>query len=136
RIPQHPVRTCGLWESKDGRKFEFIRQLIAADERDSDKTELYGMIRFPYGNVQLGFLEMYYVPLRKLDTQLTYSLDGLHWHRAASRQVFMPYGSPGTWEQTWVVPSQNPPIRIDDELFIFYQGRETLHWAEEPFGHI
>jgi hypothetical protein len=136
RIPQHPVRSCGLWESSDGRQFDFVRELIAADERDPEKTELYGMIRFPYGNLQLGFLEMYYVPLRKLDTQLTYSRDGLHWHRAAGRQPFMPYGPPGTWEQTWVVPSQNPPIRIGDELFIFYQGRETLHWAEEPFGHI
>ena len=35
-----------------------------------------------------------------------------------------------------MIPSHNAPIRVGDKLYIFYQGRQTLHWAEAPFGHI
>ena len=35
-----------------------------------------------------------------------------------------------------MTPAQNAPIRIGDQLYIFYQGRQTLHWATRPYGHI
>lgn len=136
RIPGKRIRTCGLWESTDGLKFTFVKEIAAADGKDLKKTELYGMITFPYQGLQIGFLEPFYIPIRKLDTQLMYSRDGVDWHRAADRQTFLPWGPPGSWDQAWVTPSHNPPIRIGERLYIFYQGRQTLHWAEKPFGHI
>ena len=136
RIPGRGLRTCGLWESEDGKDFQYFGEIAAPDEGDPEKTEFYGMIYFPYAGLRLGFLEMFYVPLRKLNTQLIYSHDGLEWRRACDRQTFLDWGPPGSWEQAWVTPSQNPPIRVDDKLYIFYQGRQTLHWAVAPFGHI
>ena len=136
RIRDRGVRTCGLWESEDGLKFEFVKEIAAADKDDPPETQFYGMIRFPYEGVHLGFLEPFFIPLRKLDTQLMYSRDGLDWHRACDRQTFLPWGPPGSWDQAWVIPSHNAPIRVGDKLYIFYQGRQTLHWAEAPFGHI
>jgi hypothetical protein len=131
-----PGRACGLWQSDDGTKFAYIGEIAAADQRDPPGTELYGMIPFRYEGLLLGFLEPFYVPRRKLDTQLMYSFDARQWHRAADRQVFLPWGPPGSWDQAWVTPSHNPPIRVGDKLYVFYQGRRTLHWASQPFGHI
>ncbi|MBN2294839.1 MAG: exo-alpha-sialidase [Pirellulales bacterium] len=136
RIPGKPYRSCGLWESDDGLKFSFVKEIAAADGRDPDNTQFYGMITFTYQGLHIGFLEPFFIPIRKLDTQLMYSRDGVDWHRAVERQTFLPWGPPGSWDQAWVTPSHNPPIRIGDKLYIFYQGRQTLHWAEEPFGHI
>lgn len=136
RIPGRGLRTCGLWESDNAEDFEFVREIAAPDEHDPDQTQFYGMIRFPYAGMHLGFLEMFYIPIRKLNAQLLYSHDGHHWYRASDRQTFLDWGPPGSWDQAWVFPSHNPPIRVGDQLYIFYQGRQTLHWAEEPFGHI
>ena len=136
RIPGRALRTCGLWESDDGLKFEHAGEIAAPDDYDPAGTQFYGMITFPYAGMRLGFLEPFYVPTRKLNTQLMYSHDGHHWQRACQRQVFLQWGPPGSWDRTWVTPSQNPPIRVGDKLYIFYQGRQTLHWAEKPFGHI
>jgi hypothetical protein len=136
RVPGAAHRTCGLWQSADGVAFEYVREIAAADEKDAPGTELYGMIPFRYGGLLIGFLEPFYVPQRKLDTQLMYSHDGQVWQRAVGRQVFLPWGPPGSWDQAWVTPSHNAPIRVGDTLYIFYQGRQTLHWAAPPFGHI
>lgn len=136
RIPGRGLRTCGLWESKDGEWFDAVGEILAPDKNDPPKTEFYGMIEFPYAGVHVGFLEMFFVPTRRLNTQLTYSRDGLHWHRACERQTFLDCGPPGSWDYAWVTPSHNPPIRRGDKLYIFYQGRKTLHWAEKPYGHI
>lgn len=131
-----PGRACGLWQSDDGRQFGYRGEIAAADRNDPPGTEFYGMIPFRYEGLLIGWLEPFYVPQRKLDTQLMFSRDGRQWHRAADRQIFLPWGPPGSWDQAWVTPSHNPPIRVGDKLYIFYQGRNTLHWATPPFGHI
>ncbi|MGC9316926.1 MAG: exo-alpha-sialidase [Armatimonadota bacterium] len=136
RIPGRGIRTCGLWTSEDGEHFEHVGEIVAPDERDPEETQLYGMIQFDYAGLRLGFLEMFFVPQRTLNTQLVYSRDGRQWRRACDRQTFLDMGPPGRWDQAWVTPSHNPPIRIGDRLYIFYQGRQTLHWADPPFGHI
>jgi hypothetical protein len=117
-------------------QFEQVGELLAADEDDPERTELYGMIEFNYEGLWLGFLEPFFIPTRKLNTQLAYSHDALTWRRACDRQTFLDYGPCGSWDQAWVTPSHNPPIRMGDKLYIFYQGRQTLHWAEKPYGHI
>ncbi|MBN2311450.1 MAG: exo-alpha-sialidase [Candidatus Hydrogenedentes bacterium] len=136
RIPGRGERTIGIWESRDGEHFEAMGEVLAADAEDPEKTELYGMIAFNYESLWLGFLEPFFIPIRKLNTQLAYSRDGLEWHRACSRQTFLDYGPPGSWDQAWVTPSHNAPIRLGDRLYLFYQGRQTLHWAQKPYGHI
>ena len=137
RIPGRGLRTCGLWESDDGMDFEHVGEILAPDTEDPPRTSFYGMVSFPYAGMRLGFLEFFFDrPIRKLNTQLVYSHDGIQWHRGCDRQVFMNWGPPGSWDQAWVFPTQNYPIRIDDKLYIFYQARSTLHYGERPYGHI
>ncbi len=136
RVWRSKHRTCALWESDDGECFEFVREIAAADEDDPEGTEFYGMVRFPWAGLHVGVIEMFYIPQRKLNAQLAYSHDGLHWHRAGDREAFVDWGPPGAWDRAWVCPSHNPPIQVGDTLYIFYQGRQTLHWSVLPFGII
>jgi len=134
RIPGRGIRTCGLWESDDCERWEFVKELLAPDEKDPEDTQLYGMVYFNYESLFLGYLEMFYIPKRKLNAQLIYSTDGYDFFRACERKTFLDWGPEGSWDRAWVFPSHNPPIRIGDELYIFYQGRETLHWSRGPYG--
>ena len=135
--PSSNPRTCALWESDDGLHFQPVGEIAAPDGDDPQQAEFYGMITFPYGGMQLGFLEMFYDrPIRKLNTQLMYSKNGHVWNRACDRQTFLNWGTPGSWDQAWVTPAHNSPIQIDNKLYVFYQGRSTLHYAEKPYGHI
>jgi len=136
RVWRSEHRTCALWESDDAEHFQFVREIAAADEHDLPETEFYGMVRFPWAGMHLGAIEMFYIPQRKLNAQLAYSHDGLHWRRAGDRETFVDWGPPGAWDQAWVCPSHNPPIQVGDKLYIFYQGRQTLHWCALPFGII
>ena len=137
RIPGRGLRTCGLWESDDGWEFDYVREILAADAEDPQNTSFYGMVAFPYAGLQLGFLEFFYDrPIRKLNTQLVYSHQGHHWHRACNRQVFLNWGPAGAWDQAWAFPTHNPPIRRDDRLYLFFQARSTLHYGQQPYGHI
>jgi hypothetical protein len=136
RIPGRRIRTCGLWESADGEQFEHVGEIVAPDEGDPARTEIYGMVRFPYGGMHVGMIEMFYIPQRKLNAQLVYSRDGVNWNRPEGRATFLDWGPPGSWDRAWVFPSHNAPIRVGEKLYIFYQGRQTLHWAVPPFGHV
>ena len=133
RIPGRGIRTCGLWESDDCRRWEFVKEILAPDEDDPPGTQLYGMVAFCYEGIHLGYVEPFFVPERKLNAQLIYSIDGYNWMRACDRKTFLDWGPEGSWDSAWVFPSHNPPIRIGDELFIFYQGRKTLHWSRGPY---
>ncbi len=133
RIPGRGIRTCGLWESDDCKRWEFVKEILAPDEKDPPGTQLYGMVGFCYEGIHMGYLEPFLVPKRKLNAQLIYSLDGYNWKRACERKTFLDWGPEGSWESAWVFPSHNPPIRIGDELYIFYQGRKTLHWSRDPY---
>jgi hypothetical protein len=64
------------------------------------------------------------------DTQLAVSRDGLHWHRIADRQVFLPLGSPGEWDSQWIVTASQ--IIFDQDRMLFYYA-STGHKRSE--GH-
>jgi len=149
RVPGRNVRTCGLWESEDLRTWTFTKEVLEPDMDDVEagmgadgggkqtakpETEFYGLYTFRWGGVYLGYLELFHVAERTLDSELVYSRDGYSWQR--TRQIFLPRGGAGCWDQAWVFPAHNPPLAVGNKLFIYYQGRQTRHWADPPYGHI
>lgn len=127
RIPGRGIRTCGMWESKDCEMWEFVEEALHPDEEDPPQTQLYGMVCFEYEGLRLGFLEIFHVPKRKLDTQLVYSLDGTQWHRACDRKTFLSWGPEGEWDSYWAFPINTPPIQAGDHLYIYYRGMKVPH---------
>jgi len=124
-------RKIALWESHDLIHWEERGIVLRADENDQEDTELYGMVPFRYGPGFLGILEVYHRDLERLDVQLAYSPDGLHWQRVRRREVALPCGGEGAWDSHWVAPMLNPPLVVDKRLLFFYSGASTKHGSKE-----
>src|SRR4029434_10750512 len=65
---------------------------------------------------------------QKMDTQLTYSHDGKRFMRVADREVWLPTGAPGNWDEGMIEASTL--IERGDELWIYYSGTGALHTYE------
>lgn len=92
----------------------------------------YGATGFVYGDSYVGFLEIFHVPYRRLDTQLICSRDGQAWQRVCEGEVFLPNGPEGTFDHFWAFPAGSPPIQVGDELWFYYQGRGHPHASPAP----
>lgn len=95
----------------------------------------YGANGFVYGDMYLGFLEVFHYPYRRLDTELICSRDGRAWERVCEGEVFLPNGPDRSFDQFWAFPAASPPIRVGDELWIYYAGRMHPHSPPGPPAH-
>ena len=121
------IRTVSLAESADFDTWSDLSAILKPDDDDASGTQFYSMYPFTYGNQYLGFLEFHPTLTEKLDTRLTASRDGRHWQRVLRRQPWLDYGAEGTFEDTWVVPTSNPPLEVADQLYVYYGGRSSAH---------
>jgi len=108
-----------LWDARIGKyvafsRFGFGRQIARAesadflhwsrpklvlhtDVLDGPGGQIYGMPTDFYEGLYLGMFWMYHEgTTAKIDTQLAVSRDGIHWHRVADRQTFLPNGPEGS----------------------------------------
>ncbi len=60
------------------------------------------------------------------DVQLGVSRDARHFQRAPGRRPFLSVGPPGSFDSKWVWPMPNP-VRMGDELWIYYVGTNKDH---------
>jgi hypothetical protein len=133
------LRWVGLWESDDFEHFGEMHPVIWPDSADGEGAEFYSLQPFAWGPQAVGYLEMFYMGAkdpryRRLNIQLVSSRDGRDWTRALDRKVFLQYGPLGSWDGGWVCPTSNPPIRVKDRLYIFFHGRQSLHWGTQPYS--
>jgi hypothetical protein len=61
-----------------------------------------------------------------LDDRLSVSRDGIHFRRLGGRRSFLPLGLAGTFSSKWSWSLPNP-IRMGDELWIYYYGDNRDH---------
>jgi hypothetical protein len=111
------------WEPEKGT---FI---IAADVLDGPNDEIYSMSVFPYEDVYIGLVQMFYNHQDDswLDIQLAVSRDGIHFQRLSDRSPFIPRGQVGEWDRFNQSVANNEPIRVADELRFYYSGRDYRH---------
>jgi hypothetical protein len=125
-----------LSESDDLIHWTRPRLILAPDAQDGG-TQLYGMVDFPHESLWLGVVQRY-----RATTDLTLDLtwgvshDGRHWSRVEPRDPFVPVGPPGAWDCGNNSPSNNPPIRVGDELYFYYGGRDQSHNTRPGIGAI
>ena len=81
-----------------------------------------GITPFNYGNQDLGLLEKWSNSGFGDSCELVSHRDGGSWERAAPGRPFLDVGSEGAFDRVLAYPTHNPPIRIGDELFIYYTG--------------
>ena len=118
------------WDFEDWSEPELV---LAPDLADSHDLQFYGMTAFPYGDMYLGFVQRLHTAEDRIDVELVWSRDNKSWYRVKPRSVFLPTGPEGGWDQAWVGIASNPPIRVGDRLWIFYEGRNASHGQRFPF---
>lgn len=102
-----PVVVFGKGSDPDfGRKFEWHG----------------GITPFNYGNLNLGFLERWPVTGFGATCELVFQREGKPWQRVAPGVQFLDIGPEGAFDRALIYPTHNGPIRIDDQLYIFYTG--------------
>ena len=138
RSPEnHSLRRVGQCESDDFVNWTPMRVIVGADEHDPVTVDqFYNLEAFVYEKLRIGLMTVYsYDPeYCRGDVQLTYSRDGLNWHRGGNREVFLPVSpQPGDFDWGTVYPLQGP-LRVVDEIWIYYMGRGADHNHVLPDG--
>ena len=125
------IRTANLWKSRNLVDWENCGIVLKYDDLDRHDAEIYGMQPFRYGNGFLALVEIYYGAIERLESQLAFSRDGVHWERVGDRAPTVPMGGEGAWDSHWTVSTNNPPFVEGDRLLIFYSGAGTKHGSKE-----
>lgn len=101
-------------------------ELIFDNDQESDfgrKWEWHGgMTPFNYGNLDLGFLEKWPNVGLGATCELICRSGNRTWQRVAPGVPFLEIGPDDAFDRVLIYPTHNPPIRIGEELFIFYTG--------------
>ncbi|MFH1742703.1 MAG: hypothetical protein ABIH23_27165 [bacterium] len=158
RPPVHVVlgrnanRMVSCMESDDLIHWSSPRTVFDTDERDADGLRLtdegklkdppsekvsirgrdrqfYGMTAFMMNGLYIGLPQVYDIPSGNTWLELCHSSDGRNWLREPLRE---PYIGPrsGTWESRQVRPAMaTPPVRVGDELWIYYSASPDPHHA-------
>ena len=94
----------------------------------NEEETLYNNTGFPYGDMYLGFLTHFnrnaYEQTQTL--QLITSRDGKRWMRPFA-DPFIPLGGVGEWDRCQILLTGAPPIRLGDQLYIYYRGASRRH---------
>ena len=105
---------------------------LRADDRDPPDFQIHGLSGFTYQNAYVGFVDAMHSgdagPMeRTIDIQLACSRDGESWWRAGDRGTFLPLGERGAFDRFLLFPAHTPPIRVGDELYLYYSGMARRH---------
>ena len=129
-------RARGYAESKDFFHWSDTYFMATVDERDSAGDQMYAMTIFRYESVYLGLLRMLHVDSDVVDIQLATSRNAKHWDRLVRTPLVPCNPEKGTWDHGNNSPSTDPPIRVGDELWLYYSGRSTTHGEKPNTGAI
>ena len=126
--PEWPDRRICLVTTKDWRTFSRPVLALHADADDRALAQHYGMYVLPYHGYFIGLLWIFYAgdaaPLSaphryrggKVETYLTYSLNGLHWQRCTHTPLFVNGGAglpdAGCLQVSNIIPAGKGRLRV------------------------
>jgi len=130
-------RVIALSSSQDFVHWTPLKTVLKPDDFDDSSDQMYVMTPFVYGNQYLGFIGMLHSATELGPVQLAAARDLDHWQRVGRREEFLPVGSPGSWDGAWASLSSNPPVLVDNQLYMWYTGMPQAHGtasAESAIG--
>lgn len=125
RMSGHSIRNAALRESKDLIHWtEPQMQFDSGPENNFGKLWEWhgGMTPFNCGNMNLGFLEKWSAAGFGSYCELICNRDGQPWQRVAPGHPFLDIGPENSFDRALAFPTHNAPIRIGNQLCIFYTG--------------
>ena len=119
------VRTIGRSLSPDFVHWTYPQIVLQPDANDPPDTQFYCMTVFPYDGLYLGFIAVFATNSCQMRSQLAVNRDGILWRRVKQGTPFLPLGSFGSFDGAQMY--LNAPMRVGDELWIYYGGFATRH---------
>jgi hypothetical protein len=132
KSPITPIRKVARSISKDFIHWEDGRLVLEPDQLDQPDTEFYGMSVFPYADRYLGLIWVFHTYIQRIDVQLASSFDGISWHRAVHRRIFLPLGyqrneySGQSFDSEMIFPATQV-VPFGDRLMLYYSGFNRTH---------
>lgn len=126
-------RVISMCTSEDFVDWTAQKTVIKPDDFDDSRDQFYVMTPCVYGNQYIGFLGPQQVATELGPTQLVSSRDLDHWERVGTREEFLSVGSPGSFDAAWATIAPASPVLVDDELYLWYNGRPQAHGTEGMF---
>jgi predicted GH43/DUF377 family glycosyl hydrolase len=132
-----PKRTLGRMVSKDFVNWTERGEVLVPDDKDPPGTEFYIGTIMMIDQLYLCFLHIFHTGPGKYDDgaprqrgtrdiQLATSRDGIHWERTCDRQVFLPNGPKGAFDQSMVM-FVGPPVEFENQLLLYYSATKGEH---------
>ncbi len=155
KIRGYHRRSVALTTSKDLKHWTERKLVMAADGKDDtwatepeQRTEIYNMSAFPYGDRWLGLITVFRKKRRlkesepyqsrddgPIHVQLVYSADGRDWHRLEQREPVIP-NAPHGYDAGCILGVTNTPVFVEDEVWFYYTAITTTHGGALPTKRI
>lgn len=136
KISRDGKRSRGYAESSDFQHWTDTYLMLHSDAEDESAEQLYAQNIFCYETLYLSFLRVFDTRTDKVDVQLASSRNARCWDRQFRRPLIPTANRKGAWDWGNNAPAGNPPIRVGDELWIYYSGRSTGHNEKPNTGAI
>ena len=93
------------------------------------RQEHYNNSAFVYGDQYLGLLTIFDLDQDRHDMNcwLMSSRDGRRWERAPADKPILACGPVGSWNRFCTWNCGSPPVRVGDELYIYFRGAARRH---------
>jgi len=104
-------------------------QLVLEPDAQDGGCQFYGIAVDLYQRLYVGLLWIMHPEVERLatlDVQLVTSRDGIHWERAANREVFLPNGPSGAFDAADIRTACHAVV-LDDRILIYYAGASGKH---------
>ena len=120
-----PKRSVYILESEDMVNWTPAKRVLAPGPHHNLDEEFYGLAPFRLGGYYGGLLPVLHAVDNTMDPEFVYSKDGVNWVHTpqAGRLIERREGS---WDDI-MITSAEPPIRVGDELYIYYGGSPSHH---------
>ncbi|MGK0184757.1 MAG: hypothetical protein ACI9R3_000531 [Verrucomicrobiales bacterium] len=119
-IKNGDVRSIGRTISKDFRQWSAVTPVL---EGLTDEQQIIALPVMPFGGVFLGFPAIHDNEQDRIQTELAWSADTIHWERIAPGTAFISNGAQGSAD--WGSAFAGSVIAMNDAVRIFYSGNES-----------
>ena len=130
-------RMVSRLESDDFSNWRSSGVVLRSGIDEGRATQTYALTVFPYANGYLGYLMLYHVGAgRRVDVELAWSPDSLHWERIAPGQPFLANGPEGSYDSGCIYAQAGPAVLEDGRIPIYYGGSPTVHLGWKRSGSL
>lgn len=128
-------RLVSRLESDDFLNWRSGGVVLRSSLEEGRASQTYALTVFPYANGYLGYLMMYHVAGgRKVDCELAWSPDSVHWERVAPGHPLLANGSEGAYDSGCIYAQAGPAVLENGKNVLFYGGSPTVHLGWKRSG--